>query len=806
MIKRMLSVLPILLPFIAAAQFTIKGRIINEQTGAHLIGAHISINNNLRVAITKQEGLFEIKDLPIGDYNMKVTYLGYADWTSVINLQDNQTMLISMEETTYQMNEEIIIHSTRAGNKVPVASFTLSQEDIDRNNQGRDVPFLLEKLPSVITTSDAGTGIGYSSFRIRGTDMNRINITLNGIPLNDAESHSVFWVNMPDIASSVSSLQVQRGVGTSTNGAAAFGASVNMQTSIPPQQAYAELNNAFGSFNTWQHSLSAGTGMVNNHWSIDTRLSKMSSDGFIDRASADLRSFYVSAGYYGKNTILKLNTFSGLEKTYQAWYGIPSDILANNRTYNGMGFYIDKQGQEHYYEDQTDNYQQDHYQILLSQKLTNKANLNLGLHLTNGRGYYEQYEDDDDLADYGIQPQMYIANGDTVDFGISDLIRQKHLDNQFYGFTLSYNYQPNNRLKLNFGSSGNIYNGDHFGRIIWAEYADNIGHNYEWYRGAGDKKDLNLYAKTNFQATGRLSLYGDIQARTIDYKITGIDDDLRDISQSHSFLFFNPKTGVYLDIHSNGSIYASFAIAHREPNRDNYTDVAPGSNAPVAEKLYDYEAGYHYQTSKMLFNANLYYMNYRDQLILTGDINDVGSPIMINIDKSYRTGLELSGTYQFTEALMFSANATYSENKIKQFTEKVPDYDLDGVLATELNNTNIAFSPSTIAGAELSWTIFKGASVSWDAKYVSRQFIDNTSNKSRSLDPYLVNNLKLYYSLKPKFGREVLLTVYVNNLFNEKYETNAWVSRYYYKNYYGEYNGYFPQAGINFHFGTTIKL
>ncbi len=806
MIKRILSVLPMLLPLLVSGQFTIKGRVINAQTGAKLSGAHVSINNNLRVAITKPDGIFEIKELPAGDYSMKVTFLGYSDWVSIINLYDNQTMLISMEETTYQFNDEVIIQSTRAGEKAPVASATLLKQDIEHNNQGQDIPFHLQRLPSVITTSDAGTGIGYSAFRIRGTDMNRINITVNGIPLNDAESHSVFWVNMPDIASSVSSLQVQRGVGTSTNGAAAFGASVNLQTSIPPQHAYAEINNALGSFNTWQHSVSAGTGLVNDKWSIETRLSKISSDGFIDRASADLRSFYISSGYYGKNTIMKLNVFSGMEKTYQAWDGVPSDILPTNRRYNGMGAYLGNDQQVQYYENETDNYQQDHYQLLLAQKVTNKSTINLGLHLTNGRGYYEQYKDDDDIQDYGIQPLQYIIDGDSLEKGITDLIRQKHLDNVFYGYTLSYNYQPGNRLKFNFGSSGSIYDGDHFGKIIWAEFANNTGHNYEWYRGTGNKKDLNIFAKTNYQATGRLNLYGDLQVRMIDYRITGIDDDLRDIGQQHDFLFFNPKAGAFLDIHANGSIYASFAVAHREPNRDNYTDADPNAPSPAAERLFDYEAGYHYKTSRLGLNANLYYMSYRDQLILTGDINDVGSAIMINIDKSYRAGIELQADYKASDALILSANATFSQNKIINFNEKVDNWDLGGQISNDLGTTDIAFSPNAIAGADLQWKIFNGFSLSFDSKFVSRQYIDNTSTKERSLDPYLVNNLKLFYSVKPRFAREILLTLAINNLFDAEYETNAWVYRYYSQDGYHLYDGYFPQAGINFNAGLSIKL
>lgn len=807
MIKRILLVIPVLLPLLLSAQINIKGRVIDANTAVALSGAHVSINNNLKVAITKSDGLFEIKGLHEGDYKIKVTYMGYADWVSDLELTDSRTMLISMEEASLTIDEEVIIQSSRAGEKTPVASTTIQKDAIDRLNQGRDMPFLLENLPATITTSDAGTGIGYTSFRIRGTDMNRINITVNGIPLNDAESHSVFWVNMPDFTSSVSSLQVQRGVGPSTNGAAAFGASVNLQTAAPSSEPYSEINNAIGSFNTFQHSVSAGTGLIKGKWALDTRLSKLSSDGFIDRASADLKSFYVSSGYYGTNTIFKLNIFSGKEITYQAWDGVPSVLLDSQRTYNAMGMYTDKDGNIKFYENETDNYQQDHYQLLIAQRFNKKITANFALHYTKGWGYYEQYKDDANLTDYGIMPLRFISpTSDTLVIENSDLIRRKHLDNQFYGYTMSINYQPSNRLQLLLGSSGSIYEGDHFGRIIWAEYAATAGHDFEWYSGTGNKKELNVYGKANYQATNRLSLYGDVQLRTIDYSITGIDDDLRDISQEHDFMFFNPKAGAYYDLHSNGSIYASFAIAHREPNRDNYTDADPSKPTPIAERLVDYELGYQYKNAVLNLNANAYYMYYHDQLIMTGDINDVGSAIMTNVDKSYRSGLELSGMYNIHKSLSLNLNAAFSSNKVIDFIEKVDNWDLGGQLAESLGKTDLAFSPNTVAGVEFLWKPFNSLTASFEGKYVSRQYIDNTSSNDRSLDPYIVNNLKISYSVKPKFIKELVLNLALNNIFNQEYETNAWVYRYYYEDVYQKMDGYFPQAGINLMAGLSIKL
>ncbi|MGE5318488.1 MAG: TonB-dependent receptor, partial [Chloroflexota bacterium] len=676
---------------------------------------------------------------------------------------------------------------------------TVNHDAIEKLNQGKDMPLILEHLPATVSTSDAGTGIGYSTFRIRGTDMNRINITVNGIPLNDAESHSVYFVNMPDFASSVSSVQVQRGVGSSTNGAAAFGASVNMQTQPPAHDAYGIIGSSYGSFNTFKNTVSAGTGLMDNKWAVDARLSKLSSDGYIDRASADLKSFYLSSGYYGKSTILKFNVFSGIEKTYQAWDGVPSNLLGINRTFNGMGAYSDNNGNSKFYENETDNYQQDHYQFILAQSFSPKTILNFALHYTRGKGYYEQYKDNANLSDYCVTD----TTGGNME---TDLIRRKHLDNDFYGYTFSLNYQPINRMRLTFGNSGNIYDGNHFGRIIWAENALPLGHDFEWYRGTGKKKDLNVFTKANFQVTGRLSLYGDLQLRAINYEISGIDDDLRNIAQKHNFLFFNPKAGAFLDIHSYGSIYASLAVAHREPNRDNYTDADPSKQKPVAEKLFDYELGYQYSKPTLQLNANIYYMSYRDQLILTGDINDVGSAIMMNVDKSYRTGIELSGTYMTTNKLSFGANLAISQNKIIDFTEKVDNWNSGEQVENSIGTTNLAFSPTMVGGFDLTWKPVNNLSASFDGKYVSRQYIDNTSSEDRSLDPYFINNLRFSYSVKPKFLKELVLELNVNNLFNVKYETNAWVYKFYYEGQYWKYDGYFPQAGINVMGGITVKL
>ncbi|MFH1120405.1 MAG: TonB-dependent receptor [Bacteroidota bacterium] len=793
-----------LLPLLSIAQFTIKGRVIDSQSGVSLQGAHLSLNNRLVKVTTNEKGMFEVSGQKAGNYNLKVTYLGYQTWEAIFDIAENKTMLISMEQSPI-MTDETIISSTRANDKTPVAYQNLTGKEISKQNQGRDIPFLLEQMPATVVTSDAGSGVGYTGFRIRGTDMNRINITVNGIPLNDAESHSVFWVNMPDFATSVGSLQVQRGVGTSTNGAAAFGASINLQTSTPSQEAYATITNAAGSFNTYKHNFSTGTGLIKGKWAADARLSKLSSDGFIDRAASDLKSFYISGGYYGNTTIAKLNIFSGKEITYQAWDGVPSDILKTDRTFNGVGHYTDQDGIERFYGNETDNYQQDHFQFMLSQRLAGHLTGSLALHYTKGYGYYEQYKDDENLEDYLIEP-VRIPGNDTVYITQSDLIRRKLLDNNFYGFTWSLNYE-HGKLNLVAGGSGNRYDGLHYGEVIWAEFARTAGYNHRWYKGTGDKRDLNFYTKAQYQSSRKLSLFADLQLRSISYMLSGKDDDQRDITQNHYFMFFNPKAGIFYELNPASSFYLSFAIANREPNRDNYTDADPVKPAPVAETLFDYEAGYHYMNKWIKATANMYYMYYQDQLALTGAINDVGAAVMTNVPVSFRSGIELYAKVSITEKLNIAGNLTISRNRIKDFTEYIDDWDNWGSqLENILGNTNLAFSPELVGGAELTWSLMKGFEIMLNNKYVSAQYIDNTSSEDRMLNPYFVTNLRLGWTIQPDFIRGLEVSLNINNLFNHEYETNAWVYRFYSGGTYMKMDGYFPQAGINFMAGLTVRL
>lgn len=785
------------------SQFAIQGNVMDEK-GEALTGANIILKNTNVGTTSGSNGKFMLADIRPDNYTLVVSFLGYENFEQLINL--NQDIKIDIRLTTSSiLGDEIIVTATRAGSRVPVAYTNLGKEQISVANMGQDIPFLLSITPSFVSTSDAGTGIGYTGFRIRGSDANRINITVNGIPLNDAESHSVFWVNMPDFSSSLQSMQVQRGVGTSTNGAGAFGASINMETSTFDNQPYAEVNLAAGSFNTYKSMLRLGTGLIREHLSFDLRLSKITSDGYVDRGWSDLKSFFTSGSYRTKKSVLKLNIFSGKEYTYQAWNGVPSYMLETDRTYNPSGEYTGLDGEVHYYDNETDNYQQDHYQLFYTYKLNPLFSLNLGLHYTHGRGYYENYKDEQDFNDYGLD---YIAMGDSL-IETTNLIRQKWLDNDFYGSTFSAVYKSD-RSEVTLGGAWNKYDGRHFGKVIWAEHMSNGMKDYEWYRGSGIKTDLNVYGKYNYLIGAGLNLYTDLQYRHIEHEIGGIDDDLRNISQTHTFDFFNPKMGLFYQPTENHNGYVLFAVGNREPNRSNYTDVSPGEEAPVSERLYNYEAGYNFKTNAVNAGINLFYMDYMDQLILTGEINDVGAPIMVNAEKSSRKGVEIVMAWKLTRMLSVGANATFSKSLIDDFTEYVDIYDTNwnyvGQESFHLGKTEIAFSPKVTASGQVTLSPIKNLSVWFISNYVGKQYIDNTSNEDRKLEPYLINNVKILYAINPFNIGTIELHLLLNNILNQKYESNAWVYSYMIGQERAKDDGYFPQAGFNFMAGLNINF
>ncbi|MCF6364943.1 MAG: TonB-dependent receptor [Bacteroidales bacterium] len=763
--------------------------IITNETGEKLPGVTLKLEGTYLITVSDKEGYFSFNNVSAGNYKIEASYIGYETAKKEVSVSGKDIQVDFMLKVSDIMADEVVITALRADLKTPIAFTNIEKEDIEKKNTGRDIPYLLDMTPSVVVTSDAGTGIGYTSMRIRGTDMTRINVTLDGIPLNDSESHGVWWVNMPDFASSVNNIQIQRGAGTSTNGAAAFGANINFVTNNLNKDAYADVNWTYGSFNTRKATYKAGTGLLGNHFTFDARLSKIHSDGFIDRAKSDLESYFVSGAYVDKKNLLKINVFRGTEETYQAWYGVPKDSLVSGRTYNPYS-----------YEKEVDHYTQKHYQMFYTHTFNKNLNLNIALHHTKGEGYYEQFKDKQKFEKYGLDA-LLIGN-DTINE--TNLIRRKWLDNNFTGGIYSIKY-TNRNLNIVLGGSLNKYDGNHFGRIIWAEYSINMNKGYEWYRNIGSKIDMNEYLKVNYSIFPELNLWADFQFRIIDYKMEGIHDDLRNITQEHKYTFFNPKAGVSFDISNNQISYFSFAVANREPSRTNFRDAAE-DEIFVPETLYDFEAGYKLALNKLALNLNLYYMDYKNQLILTGEINNVGAYIMSNVSDSYRAGAELSAGIKLTEFAEWKLNVTYSNNKIENLIVYIDNWDTWEQETETYEKTDISFSPDIITGSELSFDLFKGFNASLMSKFVGKQYIDNTSNEERSLDAYFVNNLRLSHTIQTKKVKEINLFLNVNNLFNEIYETNAWVYRY--KTGGNEYvfDGYFPQAGINFLAGINLRF
>jgi len=788
MLKNVLLFFGIIAPIFLFSQIKFSGQVADDETGAPLVGAHIIIDglSNYHL-ISDNRGAFVKNDLPKGRYQVSVSFVGYQTYSENLDLIEDGHISVNLTEGI--IGEEVVVSANRVNEHSPAAFDNISKADIAKNNNGQDLPFIIANSPSVVISSDAGNGVGYTGFRIRGSDMTRTNITLNGVPMNDAESHSVYFVDLPDLSSSLDNIQIQRGVGTSANGAGAFGASINMQSKLLNDEAYAKYDGSFGSFNTLKNSVSFGTGLLKNNLSFDGRLSKIHSDGFIDRAKSDLKSLYFSGGYYGDKDILKFIILSGKEVTYQAWGGMPKASLDTNRTYN-----------PYTYDNEVDDYQQDYYQLLYSHSFTNKLSFNSTFFYTRGKGYYEQYKNHRKFEDYLLDD--VIIGSDTL--SKTDLIQRKWLDNHFYGTNLNLSYESR-KIEATLGSGWNRYDGDHFGRVIWAQYASNGAIRHEWYRNNGLKTDFNIYGKINYMIGLSFSVFGDLQYRHIDYKITGTHDDLRDIGQQHQFNFVNPKLGFVWHVGNLAQLYGSFAIANREPNRSNYKD-ADESYEPKAERLQDLEAGLRMNTPSFAFAANFFYMNYKDQLVATGKINNVGEAIMTNVPHSYRMGIELSAGAQLTKMLRWDFNATFSKNKILDFTMNIDNWDTWGQETYELGTTDLILSPNTIVNNIFTITPLAHFDIGIVSKYVSRQYIDNTSYKYNSLDPYFVNNLKFSYSISTNFFKEIRFHLDIQNLFNEKYETYGWVYNYETGGQREVIDGYFPMAGMNFIGGITLEF
>ena len=713
-----------------------------------------------------------------------------------------------------QLLEEVQVKGVNAGEKTPVSFTNLSEKEIEKTNLGQDLPYLISLTPSIISSSDAGAGIGYTYMTIRGSDANRINVTINGIPLNDSESQGVWWVNMPDFTSSVSNIQIQRGVGTSKNGGSAFGASVNLQTNGLIKNKYFNTSNTLGSFNTIKNNIEFGTGLLENNLSFDGRVSRISSDGYIDRSSSDLKSLYLSGGYYGKSSTIKAIAFRGHERTYQAWYGVPKTYLNINRTFNPYN-----------YENEVDNYGQTHFQLHYNEQINSKTFLNLATHYTRGSGYYEQYKGSEynslinfgaeaTLADYGISDT--IINGDTI--STTNLVRRKWLDNDFYGVTFSLNHSSN---KINFilGGAANSYSGAHFGKVISTEIHGDLDH--EYYRNDATKNDMNIYLRTDYTITNKLNAYLDLQTRFVDYTFEGFNENGDIANQTVNLRFFNPKYGLFYSLNNNSSFYVSYSEGKREPNRNDYIESSPNSR-PKPEILFDTELGYRFNSKNLALGINLYNMDYKNQLVNTGEINDVGASVHSNIDESFRRGIEVETNLKLSNKLNWSGNITFSENKIVAHSEYIDNWDTWGKDTINYKNTNISFSPNIIAKSKLSYDL-GNLQASWIIKHIGDQYIDNSQSLDRMLEKYTLNNILFSYDIELRDIKSAKITLLVNNILNKEYINRAWIYRFssagwdptldedsdpYINKDSDGFNmiGYFPQATRNYLLGLTLSL
>ena len=705
-----------------------------------------------------------------------------TSWGAVLWAQQVQ------DSTRVQVLDEVLVRSVRVEADSPITHSNVSKEELQKRNLGQDIPILLNYQPSVVTTSDAGAGIGYTGIRIRGVDAQSTNITINGIPYNDQESLGTFWVNLPDFTSSVESLQIQRGVGTSTNGSGAFGASVNILTDAVSDSAYGEIANAFGSYNSRKHNVKFSTGKLNNHFELSGRLSQINSDGYVDRAFSDLKSYFIQGAYVSETSLIKAITFGGHERTYQAWYGLTIEELEEDRTQN-----------PYEYENEIDNYKQDHYQLHWNEKWSNYWSSNIGLNYTYGRGYFEQYREDDDVSTYGGIVIPDVDGGDTT-----DLIRRRWLDNDFYVINVSANYRKN-EVNLQFGASISDYDGDHYGEVIWARsLSENAAIRDRYYEGNGRKKEFSLFAKSTYRLNDALTLFGDLQLRKVSYKTKGITSDLVNMRIDENYNFFNPKAGISYQLNNNNNFYFSYARGNREPSRsdfENNPNIKP-------EQLNDFELGWRLKKSGFGLSTNVYYMHYNEQLVMTGAIDDVGAPVRDNSGESYRLGLEVAADITLLKDLLyFQPNFTLSSNKNKEVF-----YIYDGAL-TNFGETNLAFSPSLVSAANIVYNPAKNLSISFLQKYVGEQYMGNIDSEGSKLDAYYVADLNINYELKLKsIFKSIVFSALVNNIFDSEYVSNGYW--YTYDDNWSDPNatttiegaGYYPQATRNFLIGATIKF
>lgn len=729
---------------------------------------------------------------------MKRLFFVWAFLSAILHSQAQEKPTTPPDTTKTENLQTVTLKATRVNAESPVTYSELKNEDYAPRNLGQDLPILLNYLPNVVTTSDAGAGIGYTGIRVRGSDATRVNVTINGVPYNDAESQGTFWVNLPDFASSVESLQLQRGVGTSTNGSGAFGASLNLKTTDYNRDPFVEIGNSFGSFNSRRHNIKFSTGLLDGKWEFNGRASQIKSDGFVDRASSDLRSYYVSGAYISEKTLVKAIMFGGFERTYQAWYGVDAQTLENDRTFNPAGLYIDEDGNTQFYDQQVDNYNQNHYQLLFEQELDRNLDANVTLHYTDGRGYFQEYIESDFYAApaggptffelYGLE--SFESNGETVTS--SDVITRRWLDNEFYGFVSSLTYDDQDMINASLGLSYNRYEGDHYGEIVSGEFIQLDRPLQRFYEGTGDKNEFNAFAKANFKVLDNLNAYVDFQLRRINYE-TGGDAYLYFVGAfpfevDRNFSFFNPKAGLTYRLNEDIRLYASVARAQREPNR---TDFINGS--PEPEDLIDYELGMRWSGENFDLNVNGYYMDYKNQLVLTGEVDNQGFPIRANSGDSYRLGLEVDARVRVKEIVYLQPNFSISQNRNQDFFITDENREL-----VSLGDTEIAYSPSIVAGNALTVKPLENLELSLLTKYVGEQQLTNTGD-GPSIDSFFVNDLNVQYVWKPEnFVDQINFKLLVNNLFDTKYVNNGLV--------FGDFVSYFPQAGINFLTGIDVRF
>ena len=783
------------------AQITVKGKI-TDLSGKPLLGANIVCEELKSGTVSDLKGDYTLEIPSPGLYNIKVTFIGYKPSVRQMQLKSQVVVNFRLEEE-HQVTNEVIVSAIRATSKTPVAYTNISKTKLEERQVGDDIPYMLSLTPSAVSTSESGTGLGYTGLRIRGTDPTRINITANGVPLNDAESQGMFWANMPNFSSSVEEIQIQRGVGTSTNGAAAFGATINMRTNNYKANPSATISSTAGSFNTFINNAEVSTGLINNRFAFDARYSDLQSDGYVKRAFSDHHSLFVGGTMVGNHNLLKATIIHGKQQTGISWNGVTKEEMAQDRRYNPAGRYEDENGVVRFYDNETDNYTQTHYQLAYSHAISQRFNINTTLHYTYGEGFYENYKEDRKYSKYGWD--KVVIGGETIDR--TDAIQQKWMENHFYGITFAGNYHHNN-LNLSLGSGWNRYDGDHYGEVIWMRHMGTHEKGDRWYFNNGDKKDFNIFGKSNWQPVEKLNIMVDLQYRMIDYHITGEDDDNIMMDIDHQYHFFNPKAGLFFDVNANHQVYASFGISNREPTRTNFKDAKGDAKAtPKSERLYDWEAGYHFTSNRFSANINLFYMDYKDQLIPTGEKSEVGYDIMTNVEKSYRTGVELVGGVKLTNWLSWDANLTLSANKIKNFILQGAildeNWDETGVwFKQELGTTDIAYSPNVVGSSMITIAPTKQFKVGFISKYVGKQYFDNTSHADRQLDAYFINNLQLDYHLFPQRMQRISFQLLINNLFDVSYENNAYGGASFFENGQAtpiekSWAYYYPQAGTN---------